>query len=42
MFTNPGPVPRPYKGVGIALTSVDPNIYAIIEGEGSRQDLTVW
>ena len=42
MFTNPGPVPRPYKGVGIALTSVDPNIYAIIEVAGSRQDLTVW
>ena len=42
MFTNPGLVPHPYKGVGIAVTSVDPNIPAIIEGGGSRQDLTVW
>ena len=42
MFTNPGPGPHPYNGVGIALTSVDPNIPAIIEVAGSRQDLTVW
>ena len=42
MFTNVGPGPHPYKGVRIALTSVDPNIEAKIEGEGSHQDLTVW
>ena len=42
MFTNPGPVPHPCKGVGITMTTVDPNIPVIIEREGSRQDLTVW